>query len=141
MDSRQKKIKILHIASGDLWAGAEVQLYTLSKALADTSDVEISVILLNHGELENKLRDADIALTVLDESTLSDIQILFRLIRHIRTQGPDLIHTHRLKENVIGSLAALLAGRVPSIRDGRQYEDATPFQNGRFCSLEDSFWG
>ena len=26
-------IRVLHIASGDLWAGAEVQLYTLAKAL------------------------------------------------------------------------------------------------------------
>jgi glycosyltransferase involved in cell wall biosynthesis len=38
--------KILHIASGDLWAGAEVQLFTLSKSLHCNFDAPISVVLL-----------------------------------------------------------------------------------------------
>jgi len=45
-------IKILHIASGDLWAGAEAQLFTLASHLKTLDNTSIYVILLNHGTLE-----------------------------------------------------------------------------------------
>lgn len=107
---------MLHIASGDLWAGAEVQLFTLTKTLHCTLGIPVSVVLLNHGKLENKLRETGIKVTVIDEARLNSLQILLMLIRIIRDQSPDIIHTHRMKENIIGSTAALLAGRPPSLR-------------------------
>lgn len=108
--------RILHIASGDLWAGAEVQLFTLAKTLHSGLGVPVSVVLLNHGRLEQQLRDTGIGVTVLDESNLNGIQILFRLVQIIREQSPDVIHTHRQKENTLGSVAAVISGRVPSLR-------------------------
>ena len=62
-----KKITILHIASGDLWAGAEAQLFTLCKALNKNQSIEVIVILLNHGTLESKLIENDIKTFVLNE--------------------------------------------------------------------------
>ena len=106
---------ILHIASGDLWAGAEVQLFTLAKALNNKQGIIISVILLNHGTLEHKLLKNDINVTVLDESTLNGFQILWRLVTVIRKTKPDIVHTHRVKENVLGSIAALFSN-IPTIR-------------------------
>lgn len=114
--NEQTPLKILHLASGDLWAGAEMQLFTLVRSLSRRGDLSIGVILLNHGELEQRLLDAGIEVLVLDESSLRTDRLLAALVRHIRRINPDVIHTHRFKENVLGSLAGLFCGRVKSIR-------------------------
>lgn len=108
--------KVLHIASGDLWAGAEVQLYTLAKTLHHKTGTSVAVVLLNRGLLEKKLLDEGIPITVLDETQLNGPQILRRLVQVIKVLKPVVIHTHRMKENVLGSLAAWLAGGIPSLR-------------------------
>jgi glycosyltransferase involved in cell wall biosynthesis len=92
-----------------------VQLYTLVTALRDLG-VNIGVIVLNHGSLEQKLRQAGIDVVVLDETELNGFRILLKLIRILREQRPDVIHTHRHKENILGSFAALAAGNIPSLR-------------------------
>lgn len=109
-------LTVLHLASGDLWAGGEVQLFTLVRTLHTTTDVYISVTLLNHGILEQKLLDLGIEVCVLDESRLNSFSILRQLIRRIRKVRPNIIHTHRSKENVLGSIAAFLSGGIPSLR-------------------------
>ena len=106
----------MQIASGDLWAGAEVQLYTLANTLQKLPDVSVTVILLNQGTLADKLIETGIEVYILDESSLNDFQILRRLVHIIKEQHPDVIHTHRGKENILGSIASFLAGSVPSIR-------------------------
>ncbi|MBK8163202.1 MAG: glycosyltransferase [Gammaproteobacteria bacterium] len=108
--------KIMHIASGDLWAGAEVQLFTLAKSLHTRLGTTISVVLLNHGELEHQLRATGIEVIVLDESQLNGLQILRQLVRTIRDVKPEVVHTHRLKENILGSIAAWICRRIPSLR-------------------------
>ncbi len=108
-------ITVLHIASGDLWAGAEVQLFTLANALASTNTI-VDIILLNHGQLEQKLLSNNIRVTVIDESHLHGLAILRLLMQNIHEIQPDIIHTHRVKENILGSIAARLSGDIPSIR-------------------------
>lgn len=114
--AESRPIKILHIASGDLWAGAEVQLYTLAQSLSDRADAAIHVILLNHGKLEQKLAANGIDVTVIDETKLNGAQILRALIIAMRELKPDVIHTHRIKENILGSIAAVLSGNIPSVK-------------------------
>lgn len=109
-------LKVLHIASGDLWAGAEVQLYTLARALHAKPNISVSLVLLNHGRLEQECLNAGINVTVIDESVLNGFQILRLLINLIKAQKPDVIHTHRLKENILGSIAAFFGGRIASLR-------------------------
>ena len=109
-------IKVLHISSGDLWAGAEVQLFTLAKSLIKNSATQVDVILFNHGRLEQELLDSNINVIVLDETTLNSLQILRKIIHTIKIIHPDVIHTHRLKENILGSAAALLTGNTPTLR-------------------------
>jgi len=109
-------LNVLHVASGDLWAGAEVQLFTLAKALHTISGTTVSVVLLNYGRLERELHNAGIKVIVLDESKLNGLRILRQLIHIIQDQKPDVIHTHRLKENILGSIAAFMTGNTPSLR-------------------------
>ena len=53
-------MKVLHIASGDLWAGAEKQLYTLLLALRQSGQHQVMAIILNPGTLADKIREAGI---------------------------------------------------------------------------------
>lgn len=106
---------VMHIVSGDLWAGAEVQLFALASVQHQRSGMEVSVVIFNAGRLERDLRNAGINVVVLDETQLSSIGLMLKLIRIIHDLAPDIIHTHRTKENILGSIAAVLNGK-PSIR-------------------------
>lgn len=90
-------------------------MYTLVTSL-HALGVPVSVIVLNHGTLENKLQNAGINVIVLDENKINGFKILLNLTRVIRNTRPDVIHTHRHKENILGSIAALVAGNTPSMR-------------------------
>lgn len=103
-------MKVLHIASGDLWAGAEVQVCNLVRALQQQPDLEVEVVLYNHGELEARLQQAGVAVTVFDESRHNALTIGWRTWRYLRQRRPDVVHTHRHKENVLGGVAARLIG-------------------------------
>ena len=111
-----RTIHVLHLASGDLWAGAEAMLYTLAKTLHSELNTRVTVILLNHGTLEQKLRICGISVFVLDESRLNAFQIFRQLCRIIEDIKPDVIHSHRIKENILGSIAAWYKHRIPSLR-------------------------
>jgi L-malate glycosyltransferase len=109
-------VRVIHIASGDLWGGAEAQVWALATALLGHG-VEVGAILMNRGSrLASELSSSGIAsLLELDESRTSMIELLRQIRRHLRAWGPDVVHTHRLKEDILGGGAAALVG-IPSLR-------------------------
>jgi len=110
------QIKILHIASGDLWAGAEVMIFNLVRAQQESRLTRPYVILLNDGRLASCLRDIEITVYIVSERGSSSLSIARSLHNRIRALAPDIVHTHRRKENILGGIAAYLAGRVQSMR-------------------------
>jgi len=130
---KQVPLKVVHLASGDLWAGAEVQLFTLCKYLNFNDYVEVKVILLNHGELADRLLEEGIEVMVFEESKMSSVKFFFKLLTQLKSWKPDILHTHRQKENIIGSIAAKITG-IKSIRSvhGAQefkYSWRLPYKN------------
>jgi L-malate glycosyltransferase len=115
---------ITHLASGDLWAGAESQLHNMVLAMHRTSDVDIDVILLNEGLLADRLRQAGVPVTVFLESQLGALRLFARIRRHLSERRTRVLHTHRYKENVLGALAASL---VPGTRSTRTLHGAPEF--------------
>lgn len=111
-----KKLVIVHIASGDLWAGAEVQLFNLAKELKTNSNIKLHVILLNHGLLEEYLLTENIHTTVLDETKLNSLVIILKTIKLFHSLKPDIIHSHRLKENIIGGVSSIFQWKSKSVR-------------------------
>lgn len=112
-------IKVLHIISGDLWAGAETQAYTLLTSLP--KEFELLVMLMNHGELEERLIAAGIQTQVIDERSTKSVTIISKLMQCIRRFSPHIIHTHRQKENILGTIANILSQlpkftRIRSVR-------------------------
>jgi glycosyltransferase involved in cell wall biosynthesis len=99
-------VKVCHIISGDLWAGAEVMAYNLLKSLTKYKDLELSAILLNEGRLAEEIRRLNIPVEVIDESKMSFFQIFLAIRKVLNRWGPDVIHSHRYKENILAYLVS-----------------------------------
>ncbi|MCK5127036.1 MAG: glycosyltransferase [candidate division Zixibacteria bacterium] len=104
-------IKICHIASGDLWAGAEVQVYNMVCALHQYKTINVSVIVLNHGKLEDKLVAKGVPVKVLDENSLGFFEIVSQVKKYAEENRFEILHTHRYKENIVGGMVKK-AGKV-----------------------------
>src|SRR5262245_37568246 len=109
-------MRVTHLASGDLWAGAENQLYNLVLGLQRTQDVDVDVILLNEGLLAERLRHAGVMVTVYPENQLGGMELLSTIRRHLVAHQTGILHTHRYKENVLGAFAAALTSGARSTR-------------------------
>lgn len=103
-------LRILHVVSGDLWAGAEMQVWQLLRAAKQIDEIAIHAAVLNPGLLAERLATDGVAVTVLDESKHSFPQLAGKLLRLAGEWRPDVIHTHRRKEHLLGALAAKTCG-------------------------------
>jgi len=102
------KLGVCHIASGDRWAGAEVQLTALLKGLWQSPDLKLFAIFLNEGRLADEVRKIGIDVCVFDEAEQSFFQILSGAVRFLVGKNVQVLHSHRYKENL---LAAVLVRR------------------------------
>jgi glycosyltransferase involved in cell wall biosynthesis len=101
-------LKILHILSGDLWAGAEVMAFNLLNRLRNYEALDISVILLNGGRLADELRDHGISVHIINEQRCSFTTIARQIRNMVANDPPHVIHSHRYKENLLAFLASRL---------------------------------
>jgi L-malate glycosyltransferase len=107
-------LRVCHVMSADLWAGAEIQVATVASYLVERPEVSVVAVLLNEGALASELRRLGLPVTVIDEREHGSLAILLLLTRFLRENDIDIVHTHRYKDNVLGSVAAKLAG-VPHV--------------------------
>ena len=103
-------MRICHVMTADLWAGAEVQLATTASYLAECPDLDVTAVLFNDGRLADELRRLGIDVTIIDETRHSSLAIILSLTRLLIERRIDLVHTHRYKDTVLGTIAAKLAG-------------------------------
>lgn len=114
MANTNSSLRVMHVISGDLWAGAEVQAYTLIKQLQE--HCVVSVLLLNPGRLADELQKLGIRVAVLDEARMGPLALLIGMRQAMREFRPQVVHTHRQKENILGSLANWLSVRAKCVR-------------------------
>lgn len=93
-----------------------MQAFTLMSHLARVPGAQIVAVLLNDGTLAAKLRSTGIEVRVIDERQTGAVGILMRLRRVMEEWRPDVVHTHRVKENILGALANRLGPNVPCVR-------------------------
>jgi len=106
---KQKKINLCHIASGDLWAGAEVQVCNIIQGLINTNKYCITAIIMNHGVLIEKLKKMNIDVYLVDEAKHSLVKQIFMMRKIIRKNKIQLIHSHRYKENIFAGIIKLIS--------------------------------
>lgn len=116
MRSDKTKLVVTHIISGDLWAGAEVQVYNLCRALHTSDQVAPTVVTFNDGILYSKLKEIGVPVSLADEKKLGPISIARSIAAHCREQGSKIVHTHGFKENLLGVLGKEMSKVPLSVR-------------------------
>src|SRR5690242_4656707 len=109
-------LRVCHVTTADLWAGAEVQLATLASYLVERDDLRVSAVVMNEGRLAAELSRLGVAVSVIDERRASAAAIFRFLVRHFREHEVDVVHCHRYKDGVLGLAAAKLAGVPLAVR-------------------------
>lgn len=117
---------VVHILSGDVWGGAETQVHALIRALRATDEIDVSVLLFNHGLTAQRLSECGIAIHVFDEARQGPVGLVVAFARWLRRVRPDALHSHGYKECVIGTLAARLAGGIPCVRTVHGWIESHP---------------
>ncbi len=115
-------LSILHIASGDLWAGAEAQICNLLTHWAHTPSLQLQAIVFNQGQLSARLESAGVAVRTVDERQLTSRQMVGAIRDIVANVRPDVIHTHDYKETILASLAC---PDIPQLRT--VHGDSEPF--------------
>lgn len=139
-------MKVLFIITGLSVGGAETMLLKLLKTL-DRQRFHVSVVsLTTEGELGAQVRALGLPLKALGmKRGVPDLTKLYRLTADIKAQRPDVVHTWMYHSDLIGGLAAKMAG-VRQIIWGIRHSNLDLDQNKRstlivvkLCALF-SYW-
>ena len=117
MQNIEKK-KILYLITKSTWGGAGRYAYDLATNMPQ-EDFETVVVLGGQGELKNKLGEKNIrAITISslqrDISLFGEIKTFWHLIKILRKEKPDILHTNSSKAGALGAFAGRIT-RVPKI--------------------------
>lgn len=111
-------MRICHLISGDLWAGAEVMAFNLLRELRKFPDLDLSVIIFNESRLAGELSAQKIAVWVLDEHRESFPRLVLKVRGFLRRHFPQVIHSHRYKENILGFLGKCRRAKMVATQHG-----------------------
>ncbi|MGB8658693.1 MAG: glycosyltransferase [Candidatus Zixiibacteriota bacterium] len=107
---KNKRIRVAHLISGDLWAGAEAQAAVLLSWLTKNPSLKLSAIIFNEGRLSQKLKCLGIPVYVFEEKRHNPFWLFMKVKQVLSKDKVQILHTHRYKENIIGGLASLFSG-------------------------------
>ena len=119
-------IRVCHVASGDLWAGAEAQIAVLLEDLSRFADLQVSAVVLNRGKLSTTLASKNIPVAIFDETSLNSARLFKVFYSHFKGLRPDIVHTHRYKENILASVAARFASVPVAIQTVHGLQERLP---------------
>ena len=86
------------------------------EGLRKAERLELSAVLLNEGRLAVELRRLGIHVMVFSEEEHHSALLLFRLVKYLKQYRPAIVHTHKYKDNILGSIAAVAAGVSTVVR-------------------------
>jgi glycosyltransferase involved in cell wall biosynthesis len=138
----QNMIKVMHVITTLGPAGAENMLCGIASAMDGTRFKNEVVSLTGILDLAERMQAIGVRVRTLDmKKSVPNPMLVMRLAHWIRESKPDVIHTWMYHANLVGSLAARLAGNVPvvwgihhSVLDPRVDKRRTMFIN-RACAL------
>ncbi|MGR3633915.1 MAG: glycosyltransferase [Limimaricola soesokkakensis] len=102
--------RILYIIDSLKIGGAEMLLLGLLDAVKKRGDIA-HVAYFSPGPLESAVAARGIEATRLSEKGLRDPLAMIRALQLIRRWRPDIVHTHLIKSDLVGQLAARLSRR------------------------------
>lgn len=116
-DARTPGMRVCHVISADLWAGAAVQVYQTVSDLR-TRDVEVAVAVFNDGVFAGRMAADDMNWRLFDEKRLGPVGIARGLAGFIAETDSQCLHVHSYKEHILAVGARALANRnfMPIVR-------------------------
>jgi L-malate glycosyltransferase len=102
-------MKILHVIPGDLWAGAEAQVYYTLKEIQKFKKHKVSVIVFSNGELLQRLMIDGIDVTLLDETRMSSVAICDGIRKKLLQEEVQIAHVHEYKSHILTTIAKIIA--------------------------------
>lgn len=105
-----ERLKVLHIIGGGEFGGAERHILNLARGL-DPAEVETGVLCLFARPFAAMAQKAGVPTDVLPMRSKLDFHVLGKLKRAIVNYAPDIVHTHGVRANLLGRLAAAQAAR------------------------------
>lgn len=109
----EELVKVTHIIGGGEFGGAEEHLLLLLTQLKKEG-ISPRVICFYDALFAKRLRENGIPVDVLSFGRF-DFRLYFGLVRLLKEQKPDIIHTHGVKANFFGRLAAKKVGLAPIV--------------------------
>ena len=107
------KRRVMHLIEDLEYGGAERQLITIAKG-TDLKKYKVQVCCLSHaGAMAMELEETGVAVHVLCKRGKFDIKILLKLVKLLKSQKIDVLHTHVFTASFWGRLASIF---VPGLR-------------------------
>jgi len=103
------KIRVLQLVNGELYGGAE-RIQEIILENLDRSTFEPYCVAVIDGDFVQRLREKGLSINLLRMRGKGDISIIDRVRRFVNRRNIDIIHTHTVRTNTIGRLAAMFAG-------------------------------
>jgi glycosyltransferase involved in cell wall biosynthesis len=129
MVNEMKEIKVVHVITDLNTGGAEMMLQKLLER--KNADVSAHVISLrDRGEIGQTIESLGISVDAMemDPGKIPSPKTFFRLARRLRQLKPDIVHTWMYHANLIGGLAAKIAG-VKAITWAIHHSNLSPSAN------------
>lgn len=104
-----KRLRVLHVIGGGEFGGAERHILNLAAAI-DPNQVEVIVCCLFADPFVKLAREAGIRAHSIPMRHKLDFGIVTKLRDYIVTEKIDIVHTHGVRANLVGRLAARMAG-------------------------------
>ncbi len=104
-----KRLRVLHVIGGGEFGGAERHILNLATAM-DPNLVEVSVCCLFADPFVQLAREAGIRAYSIPMRHKLDFGIVTKLRDNIAREKIDIVHTHGVRANLVGRLAARMAG-------------------------------
>ncbi|MCD6184479.1 MAG: glycosyltransferase family 4 protein [Deltaproteobacteria bacterium] len=104
-------LKIILLASGDLYGGAEAVVYNLVKGLKAYPSINLCVVLFNNGRLADLCMEQEVETIIIDEAKYNFFRLAWKLVHITKSFRPDIIHSHRYKENILALIVKIFAPR------------------------------
>ncbi len=103
------RIRICQLITELAPAGAERCVYEIVRRI-DRDRFDVQVAALRGGPMVEWFRDLDVPVSVIDVRSKTDVLRLGRLVRLLRDERIDLLHTHLFHADMAGRVAGYLAG-------------------------------
>ncbi len=105
-----KKIKIIYIIPALDFGGAERIIVDIIKNLNQEKFIVKIICMKRSGFWGIELKNYGISLILLGQKNGTSLTSLIRLIKILKQENPDIVHTHLFGADFYGSIAARLAG-------------------------------